>query len=195
MRILAVSDIEEPVLFEVSKQQKIKPVDLIISCGDLSPDYLSYISTIYAAPLFMVRGNHDWMITPEVATGENIHRRLVKYKSLRMIGFEGAPRYTTKAVQYSESEMDWMVRWLMFKARLGGRVDLVVTHAPPAGIHEGGDFSHRGFPAYTKIIHHLKPRFFLHGHTHLNYGRNLPRLSVVHQTTVINVYGYYLLEL
>jgi Icc-related predicted phosphoesterase len=195
MRILAVSDIEKPVLYEVINQQKIGKVDLIVSCGDLSSDYLSYISTIYGAPLFMVRGNHDRMVTADVPVGENLHRRLVTYKSIRMMGFEGVPCYTMDAVQYSEYEMDWMVRWMALKAKLSGRIDLVVTHAPPAGIHEGGDYSHRGFPAFTKVIRSLKPRFFLHGHTHLNYDRNLPRMSTINQTTVINVYGYYVFEI
>ena len=53
-----MSNAEEETLDEERMRVKIGPVDPIISGGDLSEDYLSYVSTIYGAPLFYVRGNH-----------------------------------------------------------------------------------------------------------------------------------------
>jgi uncharacterized protein len=72
MRILALSDVEEATLYEETMRAKIGNIDLIVSCGDLSIDYLSYISTVYGAPLFFVRGNHDQKISRDVEIGENL---------------------------------------------------------------------------------------------------------------------------
>ena len=34
-------------------------IDLVISCGDLKADYLSFIATMIAVPVLYVHGNHD----------------------------------------------------------------------------------------------------------------------------------------
>lgn len=194
MKILAISDVEEKVLYEETKREKIGAVDVIISCGDLETDYLSYISTVYGAPLFYVRGNHDKMLTEQVAGGENLHGRIVQYKSLRLMGFEGGPYFSGDGIEYTDSRMKVQTSLAIVKAKFLGKPDIVVAHTPPSGIHEGGDYSHRGFSGFNQIIEKLQPRFFLHGHTHLNYGRNLPRVTKVNSTTVINVYGYYVIQ-
>ncbi len=193
MKILAVSDVESPML--AAETKRLSGIDLIISCGDLNESYLSYLTTVYGAPLFFVRGNHDLAITPQVIIGENLHQRQVRYKGISLMGFEGSLAYTANAVQYSEFDMSWMVRSARFKALFLGRPDIIVTHAPPRGIHEGEDFCHRGFGAFTKLIERCHPKYFLHGHTHLNYQRNLPRVTIVGSTKVINVFGYYVFEI
>jgi len=194
MKILAISDVEEKILYEETKREKIGAVDLIISCGDLKADYLSYISTVYGAPLFYVRGNHDKNLTEQVAVGENLHGRIVRYKSLRLMGFEGGPYFSGDGIEYTESQMNFHTSLAIIKAKFLGKPDIVVAHNSPAGIHEAGDYNHRGFSGFNRIIEKLQPRYFLHGHTHLNYGRNLPRVTQVNATTVINVYGYYVIE-
>ncbi len=194
MKILAVSDVEEPLLDAESK--RVSGIDLIISCGDLNESYLSYLSTVFGAPLFYVRGNHDQAITPCMSLGENLHDRLVKYRNLKMLGFEGVLDYTTQSVvQYSEFELNWMIRKFYIKAFFRGKPNIIVTHAPPQGLHEGSDYAHRGPKAFRKLIDHFQPEYFLHGHTHLNYQRNLPRITQVGATKVVNVYGYYVFEI
>lgn len=195
MRVLAVSDVEEPVLYEETKQKKIGKVDLIISCGDLKLSYLSYLTTVYQAPLFFVRGNHDQAITPELQFGENLDNRFVKYQGIKFLGFEGSPVYSREGVQYTDFKIGIKVQKAIYKSLIFGVPDCVITHAPPKGIHDQPDYAHRGTAAYTSLINRLQPRFFLHGHTHLNYNRNAPRMTQVGSTTVINVYGYYLFDL
>ena len=39
-----------------------------------------------------------------------------------------------------------------------------------------------------------RPRYFIHGHVHLNYGQDLPRLSSYGDTQVINAYETYTFE-
>mgnify|MGYP002508894457 CR=1 FL=1 len=37
----------------------LEGIDLIISCGDLDPRYLSFLVTFYSGPVLYVHGNHD----------------------------------------------------------------------------------------------------------------------------------------
>lgn len=194
MRILAISDVEEAVLYEETKQQKLGPVDMVISCGDLKEAYLSYISTVFNAPLFYVRGNHDTQIDPRQPLGENLHNRQINYRGLKIMGFEGSPRYKQDAIQYSDGQITFLAIKAYLKTFWLGKPDLIVAHAPPLGIHDQPDYAHRGTGAYAELIKLLKPKYFLHGHTHLNYSRNISRITQQGPTTVINVYGYYLLE-
>jgi Icc-related predicted phosphoesterase len=195
MKILAISDVEEAVLYEETKRAKIGPVDMIISCGDLKESYLSYISTVYQAPLFYVRGNHDAKLDSGNPVGENLHGKLLNYRGIRLLGFEGSPFYSPHAVQYRETEIRLLALQAYVKSFFKGKPDIIVTHGPPQGIHDQPDFAHRGTAVYTKMIRSLKPGYFLHGHTHLSYQRNAPRLTRVGATTVINVYGYYFFEI
>ncbi|HEX3047980.1 MAG TPA: metallophosphoesterase, partial [Bacillota bacterium] len=159
-------------------------------------DYLSYISTVYGAPLFMVRGNHDGKKSDEDLFGENLHRRLVKYGGFKFLGFEGCPKYSPGGIQYTESEMGFYVQQAIINSWFRGKPDVIVTHATPQGIHEGSDYPHRGFPAFNQLIQRLKPRYFLHGHNHLSYSPlKQERVEKSGETLVINVSGYYVFDL
>ena len=59
MKILAVSDEECPALWDYYVPGRLKEYDLIISCGDLKADYLSFLVTMGRAPVLYVAGNHD----------------------------------------------------------------------------------------------------------------------------------------
>ena len=59
MKILAVSDVVKPILFRHSDADPFADVDLILSCGDLPPEYLSRLVNAFKAPLYYVHGNHD----------------------------------------------------------------------------------------------------------------------------------------
>ena len=41
------------------EKSKLEGIDLIISCGDLDPRYLSFLATFTSAPVIYVHGNHD----------------------------------------------------------------------------------------------------------------------------------------
>lgn len=219
MRILAIADSEEKVLYEETKREKIGDIDLIISCGDLHGDYLSCISTMYKAPLFFVRGNHDSKLLTDEPVGENLHNKFIKYKGIRMLGFEGAPQYMQYgAVQYSDFEMNLMFVKAYFKSFLVGCPDIIVTHAPPKNVHAGDnpDHSHRGFFAYNKMINQFKPKYFLHGHNQsmfylsynhkyahfydledspgLNNNSKFPWVTRIGTTTVLMIVGYCILN-
>jgi Icc-related predicted phosphoesterase len=73
-------------------------------------------------------------------------------------------------------------------------IDLLVTHSPPYGIHDRPDRAHTGFRVFRQFINALKPRYLLHGHVHV-YRQDVPRVTRVEQTTVINVYPYRVIEI
>ena len=59
MKILALADQESKGLWDYFDKSKLKGIDLIISCGDLAPQYLSFLATFTHAPVLYVHGNHD----------------------------------------------------------------------------------------------------------------------------------------
>ena len=54
MKILAVSDRESPYYWDFFEQKKLDDIDLILSCGDLDPEYLSFLATFSRGPLLYV---------------------------------------------------------------------------------------------------------------------------------------------
>lgn len=62
MKILCLSDSEQNDLYEGwtdDEAEKLKDVGLVLSAGDLDPEYLEFIETMLNVPLLYVRGNHD----------------------------------------------------------------------------------------------------------------------------------------
>src|SRR6476660_5975018 len=61
IRLLAVSDVVEPQLYNNSVKDWIGPVDVLISCGDLPPYYLDFLASSLDVPLYHVLGNHCYV--------------------------------------------------------------------------------------------------------------------------------------
>jgi len=59
MRILAVSDVESRLFYDCYSPGKLDEFDLILSAGDLSPEYLEFLVTMARCPVLYVHGNHD----------------------------------------------------------------------------------------------------------------------------------------
>lgn len=68
-------------------------------------------------------------------------------------------------------------------------------HSPAKGLHDGEDTCHTGFDVFNRLIEQYKPRYFVHGHVHMSYGRQFVRLDKVGETTVINAYEKYIVEI
>ncbi len=58
-KVLAVSDFEEDYVYRAADSGVFKDVDFIISCGDVSSEYLGYIISMVNRDLYYVRGNHQ----------------------------------------------------------------------------------------------------------------------------------------
>ncbi len=191
--VLAVGDRPDERLLEGTLPESLQDVRLLLSCGDLPADYLDAVAARFRAPLLYVRGNHDGRLGSPSLPGENIHGRVVTVGGLRILGFEGSNWYNGEGVQYTERQMWWRVqaaRPAVWRAR---GVDLVVTHAPPFGIHDAPDVCHTGFKAFRALLHALRPRYFVHGHTHLDYSPQARRMTQIGQTQVVNAFRSVLL--
>lgn len=189
MRILAIGDEESSYLWDHFEKEKLKDVDLIISCGDLNPRYLSFLVTLYAIPVLYVHGNHDGRydtIPPEGCTC--IDDKLVVYNGVRILGLGGSMRYTGGPHQYTEREMRKRIRKLWFSLWRHKGFDILVTHAPAYQLNDGRDLPHQGFQVFLNLLEKYRPKFFLHGHVHMSYGRNQKRYDRYQDTHVINAY-------
>ena len=58
MKILAVSDVENALLYSPMIMDRFQDVDLILSCGDLPYYYIEYMVSMLNVPCYFVRGNH-----------------------------------------------------------------------------------------------------------------------------------------
>ena len=193
MRILAVADEIHPALYDHLDLSRFPDIDLLISCGDLRDDYLDFLASHFNVPAFYVRGNHDPGANP--AGWTNLDGQVISYRGLKLAGLEGCRLYTNKAVvQYTERQMWWKVGKVVPKIWLKGGIDILVTHAPPKGYHEGLDLAHQGLDSFRWLMEKYRPRFFVHGHQHLNYAAFQERVTQVGQTTLINAFRYHILE-
>lgn len=196
MKILAVADEESTALWDYYVPGRLKEYDLIISCGDLAADYLSFLVTMGRSPLLYVHGNHDTSYDVNPPDGcDCIDDCLVVYNGIRILGLGGCLRYHPGAHQYSEKEMHRRIRKLRYALWRSGGVDIVVTHAPPRGLGDDNDPAHWGFEALVELLDKYQPAYLLHGHVHSNYSMNRSRIHPRGSSTIINTFERYTLEL
>ncbi|MCK5311279.1 MAG: metallophosphoesterase [Desulfobacteraceae bacterium] len=195
MRILTVSDFIERSLDQKIEENALPKIDLILSCGDIAPEYLVFLKEKLLCPLYYIKGNHDIRYdgySPEGCT--DIHRQLIQFKSLRILGLEGSMLYSGKENQYSEKEMKKILRSMWFTLFKSKGVDIVITHAPPRHIHDADDLCHQGFKCFIDFIQKYSPKYFIHGHIHKNFNNPLDRVTVYGRTKIINTSGYNIIE-
>lgn len=195
MKILLISDEESAYLWDHYQPGRLDGIDLIISCGDLSPEYLSFLVTMGRAPLLYVHGNHDDKYAQRPPEGcECIEDSIVEYGGLRILGLGGCLRYSQGAHHYSEKEMEGRIRRLRRQLKKHKGVDLVVSHAPVRSFGDEDHYAHRGFDCFRTLLETYKPRYWAYGHVHLRYGIQ-PRILQHEGTTLINACERYLLEI
>jgi len=176
VKILLLGDYESPYLWDHYKPGRLDGYDFILSAGDLSASYLSFLVTMGRAPLLYVHGNHDGSYAKRPPEGcDCIEDELVVCKGVRILGLGGCMLYNGGPHQYSEAQMQRRIRRLRGKIRRTGGVDIVLTHTPPAGRGDTADHVHRGFRCYADLMDRYKPKYWVHSHVHLNYGYGMPR--------------------
>lgn len=113
MKILAVSDVESRYFYDYYTPGKLDEYDLIISCGDLSREYLEFLVTMARCPLLYVHGNHDESYDERPPEGcICIEDTLYVHEGVRILGLGGSHRYRNGSHQYSERQMAWRIRRL-----------------------------------------------------------------------------------
>ncbi len=191
MNILALSDQELPALWDHFRPERLEGVDLILSCGDLDPQYLSFLVTMAHCPVLYVHGNHDVQYDRMPPEGcDCIDGKLVVYNGLRILGLGGCRWYHPGPHQHTEGQMRSRIRKLRLALWRTKGVDILVTHAPPRGCGDGEDNAHIGFQAFLPFLEKYRPAYLLHGHVHLNYDRR-ERVTHWKDTQIINCWGQY----
>jgi Predicted phosphoesterases, related to the Icc protein len=214
MRILCISDQVDPLVYSPRIRDRFKDIDLVLSAGDLPPEYLGFITSMLNVDLLYVAGNHDlgeleakgiyrW---PEREKGEidrstgaiDVGFKLKREGDLIVLGLPGSMLYNKGPNQYSEFRMNLRILALLprlyFNKIVHGRAaDIVLTHASPLGIHDRPDLCHRGFKCYLWLMRKFKPRWLIHGHIHL-YDLADVRITDYHETTVLNAFGHWIID-
>lgn len=195
MKILFLADEESKVYWDYFKKEQFEGIDLIISCGDLKPEYLSFLATLVPVPLLYVHGNHDDKYDKRPPEGcICIEDRIYNFNGIRILGLGGSYRYKDGVNQYTELQMARRIAKLKLKLMINRGFDILVTHSPAYGFHDGEDQCHRGFDSFNRLINTYHPKYFVHGHVHMNYGRQFPRVYEIGDTQVINAFERYILE-
>ena len=118
---------------------------------------------------------------------------------LLMVGASGSIKYNNGMAQYTDFQMKMKLISLipsMIKNKIlyGRYVDIFMTHASPRHIHDHEDPCHKGFECYNWFLKKFKPTYMIHGHIHL-YDMREERVGTYFNTTVVNAYAHYILEL
>ncbi|MCH5262077.1 MAG: metallophosphoesterase family protein [Lachnospiraceae bacterium] len=195
MKIMAIADHESELLWDYFDKSYLEGIDVIISCGDLKPQYLSFLATFTTAPVLYVHGNHDDRYEQTPPDGcICIEDKIYVHNGVRILGLGGSMRYKPGEHQYTQRQMRRRVRKLWLKLKYHKGFDILVTHAPAYQLNDEEHLPHRGFEVFRTLMDKYKPAYFLHGHIHLNYGR-FPRLCTYNETQVINAYEKYIFEI
>ncbi|MBA3468999.1 MAG: metallophosphoesterase [Herpetosiphonaceae bacterium] len=206
MRLLSVSDEVIDQLQTANLYNRVGAVDAIVGCGDLPPSYLEFLVSMLNVPCFYVHGNHDApeqradgtvLLKPQGC--QSLDLRVEQVNGLLLAGIGGVLRYRHGDFQYSEAE--WQRRLLLLSIRVmlaqqryRQRLDVLITHAPPAGLHDGPG-AHRGPQALRRFIERFGPRYVIHGHVHLNYGYGDQSPLQHGRSLIVNTCGYQVLEI
>lgn len=188
MKILVLADEESKYLWDYFEKSKLEGIDLIISCGDLKAEYLSFLATFSKVPILYVHGNHDGKYKKNPPDGcICIEDTIYVHEGIRIMGLGGSMHYNGSGFQYTEADMRFRAFKMLGKILWHRGIDILVTHSPAYQFNDGEDLPHMGFKVFRTLLDKLKPKYFLHGHVHLTYNWNQQRECKYNDhTTVIN---------
>ncbi|MDR0322970.1 MAG: metallophosphoesterase [Treponema sp.] len=214
MKILCISDQIDPLVYSSCIKERFADVDLILSAGDLPMDYIDFIISSLNKPLFFVFGNHH---LKEIKYFKKNLNTLVSFEERNLFacgavylgtkvktegdfivaGLGGCMRYNNGENQFTDFQM-FLEMAKLFPKLLWNRIfhgrflDILLTHAPPRGIHDRKDKCHLGFKAYLWFMKVFKPKYLVHGHIHL-YDLADVRCTKWENTMVINAYSHFII--
>ena len=59
MKILCVSDMIDPLVYNQNARESFPDIDMVLCAGDLPMDYIDFIVTVFNKPTYFIFGNHD----------------------------------------------------------------------------------------------------------------------------------------
>jgi uncharacterized protein len=157
--------------------------DLLISLGDLWDKTIEKACRRHEwKKVYGIKGNHD-SNAPFPSFVTPLHCSTDTFCGLSFGGFDGSWKYKPRGhFLFEQDEVRNMLRNFP-------RVDVFVAHNSPAGVHERDLDVHQGFNAFMEYLLKHQPKFFIHGHQHVN------RVTMIGDTQVIGVFGENLIEL
>lgn len=195
MKILVIADEESRSLWDFWDKSKTDGIDLILSCGDLNAEYLTFLATMANVDVLYVHGNHDENYLQKSPEGcICVDDKIINYKGIRIFGLGGSMKYGNEHFQFTEKEMQRRIGKRRLSLLKNKGFDILLTHAPAKNINDMDDLPHRGFECFNKLIRKYNPKFFIHGHVHRNYG-NFRRTQIIGKTTVVNAFEKYIIEI
>jgi len=216
LKILCISDQIDPQVYSPAIRERFADVDFILSAGDLPLDYLDFIISSLNKPLFFVFGNHHieelkhYKMSTELMSiheereyfgcgAVHLGSKVKTEGKFIMAGLGGSMRYNSGANQFTDFEMFFeiakIIPRLLWNRLFHGRfLDILLTHAPPKGIHDKNDKCHWGFKTFLWFMKVFKPKYLVHGHIHL-YDLCDVRCTKWKDTMVVNAYSHYIINL
>jgi len=195
MRILVLADQADKTLWDYLDRRKLENIDLVLSCGDLPADYLSFLTCFTRAPILYVHGNHDGRYGQKPPEGcICIEDRIYVHKGVRVLGLGGSMRYKPGAHQYTEKEMARRMKRLRFLMMRHRGFDILLTHAPASGLGDSPDAAHKGFETFRILMHKYRPKYLVHGHVHKGYTHDFRRERRWEDTTIINAWSSFIID-
>jgi len=216
LKILCISDQIDPQVYSPAIKERFSDVDLILSAGDLPLDYLDFIISSLNKPLFFVFGNHHieelkrykrhWDIPFTIDEKDYygcgavyLGTKVMAEGNFIVAGLGGSMRYNNGSNQFTDFQMfieiTKIIPRLLWNRLFHGRfLDILLTHAPPKGIHDKNDKCHWGFKTFLWFMKAFKPRYLVHGHIHL-YDLCDVRCTKWENTMVVNAYSHYVINL
>lgn len=187
---------ESQALWEYFNPGRLEDIDVILSCGDLKPEYLSFLATFFKGPVLYVHGNHDSIYQQRPPEGcICIEDRLYVHQGVRFLGLGGSMRYKSGPHQYTQSQMTMRAVKLWPRIVKARGFDVLVTHAPARNLGDSAGLPHQGFTVFCRLMDHWRPRYMIHGHVHLNYDPMAKRVRQYGETTVVNAFEKWVVEL
>ncbi len=221
MNLLVVADHVDPLVYSSGIKDRFRDIDMVLGAGDLDIPYYEFIVSSLNKPLYFIFGNHNLknMAFFRPSSAETFSGQLyqpdsrfkgfgsvcvdgkvirIKKHNLILAGLGGSRRYNNGEHQFTEYQMFFRIlrlipRLTMNRIFHGRWLDILLTHAPPEGIHDQEDPCHRGFRVFLWFMRYFKPQYLLHGHVHL-YNRNAKRCTAYKETTVINAYDHVVID-
>ena len=216
MKILCISDQIDPQVYSPAIKERFSDVDFILSAGDLPLDYLDFIISSLNKPLFFVFGNHhieelkrykkhwDVTFTPDEKDyygcgAVHLGTKVMAEGNSIVAGLGGSMRYNNGSNQFTDFQMfieiTKIIPRLLWNRLFHGRfLDILLTHAPPKGIHDKNDKCHWGFKTFLWFMKAFKPKYLVHGHIHL-YDLCDVRCTKWENTMVVNAYSHYVINM
>lgn len=196
MRILALADESDERLWNERAREKLQGVDLILSAGDIDAPFLSFLTCFTTAPIVYIHGNHDEKYAEKPPEGcICAEDRVVRVNGVRILGLGGCMFYRPGRWMLTEKEMRSRISALRGTLRRYRGIDILLTHAPAAGVGDQQDVAHRGFECFKEVMDKYEPTLMIHGHVHQSYSSAFIRSRKYGETEVINACGSYFFDL